>query len=299
MKKKKNTSLKVETYKVPTLNSKTRLQDLAAGMFERTPTKSGLKKAIKNNLVRINDRVATSGSYLLGGETIDLYQNQEINIKPSIDIQLDIIYEDEYLSLVNKPAGITVSGNKKWTLENALSSNLKKSSEPDALSKPEPIHRLDHPTSGIILIGKTSNSVIALNQLFRDRNIDKTYYAVTINKMESQGNITSPIDNKTSSTNFIVEQCLESERFKFLNLVHVFPHTGRKHQIRKHLSELGNPILGDQIYCSNENILKGNGLYLHAFSLNFTHPFTKEKMYHSAPLPKKFTRLFPSLKNNQ
>lgn len=297
MKKTKNTLLKIETYTVPQLNVKTRLQDLAPGMFSNTPTKSGLKKAIKNKLVQINGIYATTGTFLLGGEKIDLYQNQNSKTKPSIQIDLQIIYEDEHLALVNKPAGITVSGNKKWTLENALASNLQKSTEPDVLTRPEPIHRLDHPTSGILLIGKTSKAVISLNKLFEERAIQKTYYAVSIGKMKSQGTTNTPIDNRPSSTEYKVVESLVSEKFDFLNLVCVTPYSGRKHQIRKHLSELGNPILGDLIYGIEGKIKKGDGLYLHAYSLDFIHPITKEKIYFTASIPKKITRLFPEFQN--
>ena len=285
--------LKIESYTVPTLTVKTRLQDLAPGMFSKSPTKSALKKAIKNKLVKINGVAVSTGTYLIGGETIDLYQNLEHNSKPSISIALDIIFEDEHLALVNKPAGITVSGNKKWTLENALASNLKRSMEKDALFKPEPIHRLDHPTSGILLIGKTSKAVIALNKLFENRSIQKTYYAVAIGKMHLEGILDSSIDNKPSKTDYKIMQTLVSDKYEALHLLYLTPHTGRKHQIRKHLAVQGNPILGDLTYGIEGKKAIGNGLYLHAYSLNFTHPITNKNMSFSAPLTKKFVRLFP------
>ncbi|MFC2110529.1 RluA family pseudouridine synthase, partial [Bacteroidota bacterium] len=186
----------------------------------------------------------------------------------------------------------TVSGNKKWTLENALRSNLTPSTQKDALLHPEPIHRLDHPTSGVLLIGKTTAAVIELNQLFEKKEIKKSYFAVTINKQKKTGVINTPIDNKISTTHFEVKKSLISERFDFLNLVELKPKTGRKHQLRIHLSSIGNPILGDKEYAVSDKTLFGNGLYLHAFSLEFTHPFTKEIILQTADLPKKFTRLF-------
>lgn len=295
MKTDKPKILKIESYTVPLLTVKTRLQDLAPGMFVHIPTKSGVKKALKNKLIKINGINATSGTFLLGGETIDLYQVQDHITSPKIDIDLEIIYEDEYLALVNKPAGITVSGNKKWTLENALPLHLKKSNETDALVRAEPIHRLDHPTSGILLIGKTSSTVILLNKLFENREIQKTYYAVAIGEMTSTGSMTEAIDNKPSFTSYEVIQNEVSEKFAFLNLVKLTPESGRKHQLRKHLAKQGNPILGDPLYGDEGKILKGNGLYLHAYSLAFTHPMTKEKLLFSAQPTKKFTRLFPSI----
>tara|TARA_B100000809_G_scaffold111195_1_gene109787 strand:+ start:6348 stop:7244 length:897 start_codon:yes stop_codon:yes gene_type:complete len=297
MERAKKTNLIIETYTVPKLTVKTRLQDLAPGMFTKSPTKSGLKKAIKKKLVKINGMNASTGTFLIGGEKIDLYQNQQNNTKPSIQIDIQVIYEDDHLALVNKPAGITVSGNKKWTLENALTSNLKKSNETDALIRPEPIHRLDHPTSGVILIGKTSKAVIALNKMFEERTIEKTYFAVAIGEMETQGTINSPVDSKPSSTDYKVIQTLASKKLNYLNLLCLTPHSGRKHQLRKHFSEQNNPILGDLIYGIEGKILKGNGLYLHAYSLGFIHPITKQKVLYTAPLTKKFTRLFPDCQN--
>lgn len=284
----------IETFKVPLLDKKTRLQDLAPGMFQHIPTKSAVKKALKNKLIKINGISVNSGTFLLGGEIIELYQSNSKKNKPQIDIQLEVIFEDDYLALVNKPAGITVSGNKKWTLENALSSHLKKSSQSDALLNPEPIHRLDHPTSGILLIGKTASSVIQLNKLFEERIIQKTYFAVSIGQMAPEGQIDTPIDDKVSSTKYKVLATEASEKFDFLNLVALYPKTGRKHQIRKHLASLGTPILGDSIYFEEDKLLKGNGLYLHAYSLKFKHPITNNPLYFTAPIPKKITRIFPN-----
>jgi 23S rRNA pseudouridine1911/1915/1917 synthase len=286
----------IETFKVPNLGKKTRLQDLAHGMFQHIPTKSGVKKALKNKLVKINGISVHSGTFLLGGELIELYQSNAKKNKPKIDIQLEVIFEDDYLALINKPAGITVSGNKNWTLENALSSHLKKSTQPDTLLNPEPIHRLDHATSGILLIGKTASLVIKLNKLFENRNIQKIYFAVSIGKMPPKGQIETPIDEKVSSTKYKVLATEVSEKFDFLNLVALYPKTGRKHQIRRHLSSIGHPILGDSIYCEKDKLLKGNGLYLHAVSLEFIHPITKENLLFKATITKKFQRLFPSFR---
>lgn len=283
--------VKIASHTVPLLGKKVRLQDYPLGFFESITTKSALKKVIKKQLVYLNQKLATTANFLEGGELLELYKEDQTT-KSTIDLDLSVIYEDDYLAFINKPAGITVSGNKKWTLENALKSNLKLSNQKDALVHPEPIHRLDHPTSGILLIGKTTSAVIALNQLFEKKQIQKTYFAVTINQQKSSGTIDVPIDSKISSTKFEVKKSLVSERFDALNLVELKPETGRKHQLRIHLATIGNPILGDKEYAVSEKTLFGNGLYLHAFSLEFTHPFTKEKIFHLADLPKKFKRLF-------
>jgi len=251
-----------------------------------------MKKAIDKGWVRINEKTASTGDYLFGGETIELSFEETIE-RPVIELEVGVLFEDQFLAIVNKPAGIEVSGNRKWTLENALSFNLKSSSELDVLKYPEPIHRLDYPTSGALLIGKTNTAVIELNRMFAEREIAKTYMAITIGKMPDSGIVDSEIDEKASKSEFKLLQTVTSERFGYLNLVELSPKTGRRHQLRKHMAEIENPILGDREYGTEGLILSGKGLYLHSVSLSFIHPFTKEKLTVEAPLPKKFVKIFP------
>ncbi|MFT5054948.1 MAG: 23S rRNA pseudouridine1911/1915/1917 synthase, partial [Oceanospirillaceae bacterium] len=125
------------------------------------------------------------------------------------------------------------------------------------------------------------------------REIKKTYVAVTIGEMPKSGEVESEVDDKPSRSHYQVLNSLESERFGFLNLVELNPETGRRHQLRKHMLELGNPILGDWAYFKEGLILKGKGLYLHASALEFDHPNTGELIKIQAPLPGKFQKLFP------
>lgn len=204
---------------------------------------------------------------------------------------MDVLFEDEYLAVIHKPAGILVSGNTFITIANALPQNLKKSKLSDATT-PQPVHRLDFPTTGILLVGKTSSSIRALNQLFENHEIQKKYFAIAIGEMEKEGTITSEIDEKESTSNYTVTKSVDSPRFEKLNLVELDPKSGRRHQLRKHLSSIGNPILGDKEYGIEGLVLNGKGLYLHAYSLEFTHPFTNEKMSLVDELPSKFTKIF-------
>lgn len=201
------------------------------------------------------------------------------------------MYEDDYVAVILKPAGILVSGNSFKTIANALAQNIQRSNLLDA-TKPQPVHRLDYATTGILLVGKTISSIRAFNSMFEDKKIGKTYYAVTIGDMKDQGNISSDIDAKKSQSNYMLLKSVSSKRFGKLNLVKLTPQTGRRHQLRKHLSSIGNPILGDATYGIENLILKGKGLYLHAYSLNFKHPFTNEIIYIKDELPQKFTKIF-------
>ncbi len=284
----------VETHIAQKQENAIRFQEYGVGIFNIIPTKSGIKKAIKKGLIFIDDNLATTSKYISGGEKIELFESEKSSTFERLKLDLEVLFEDDYLAIIYKPAGILVSGNKFITIANGLTQNLKKSNQFDAL-KPKPVHRLDYPTSGLLLVGKTSASIQNLNKLFENKKIEKTYFAVTIAKMKSKGSISSSIDNKESFTDYEVLESVKSERFEFLNLVKLSPKTGRKHQLRIHLLSIGNPILGDKQYFLENKILKGKGLYLHAASLDFTHPITKEKLTISKELPKKFRNIFRNL----
>lgn len=287
-----NTDFRIaETVVVPPMVESVRLSDLPAGIFSVIPSRKGLKKAINRQEVLVNGKTASTGMWIHGGETLILIRQQD-DPKPTLNLKLEVLFEDSHLAVVNKPPGIEVSGNKFRTLENALAGNLASSSQTDDLAQPQAVHRLDFPTSGAVLVGKTRTTVAALNALFAERKIEKSYLAVTIGKMPDSGEINFPVDGKPASSTFEKQQSIASDRFGMLNLVRLFPHTGRRHQLRKHLSAIGNPILGDNDYGFEGNILKGKGLYLHAESLRFKHPVTEAEMEVKAPVPEKFRKIF-------
>lgn len=281
----------LETHKVPENIIPIRLQAYGVGIFSTNPTKSGFKKAVKKGLVSVNGTTATTALFIKGGETIELFQKEATTSKTFV-FPLEVLFEDDFLAVIYKPAGILVSGNSFATIANALAQNLQKSTQKDAV-RPRPVHRLDYPTSGLLLISKTNAATIALSKLFEHKTIQKTYHAVTIGKMKhAKGILDIPVDEKEALTHYKVLETLNSERYEFLNLVELSPKTGRKHQLRKHLHAIGNPILGDKNYFIEGLISYGNGLYLHASALEFTHPFTDEKLNISKELPKKFRRIF-------
>ena len=268
-----------------------RFQEYGVGIFKTITTKSGIKKGIKKKIIFIDGALATTSKYIFGGEKIELFNvDNQPGIK-ELKLNLKILFEDDYLAIIFKPVGILVSGNKLVTIANGLTHNLKKSKQPDAV-KPQPIHRLDYPTSGVLLIGKTSSAIRNLSQLFEKKEIQKTYIAISVGRMKKTGEIKDLIDEKGAFTAFKVLRTVTSERFEFLNLVKLKPTTGRKHQLRRHLYSIGNPILGDKEYFLDHKILNGKGLYLHASSLEFIHPFTQEKLLVTEELPKKFKTIF-------
>lgn len=236
--------------------------------------------------------MATSATFICGGECIRLSVPSVVSPKKRLIFSLKVLFEDDHLAVLHKPAGILVSGNSFKTIKAALPQNIQRSSLADACM-PQPVHRLDYATTGILLIGKTSSSIRALNRLFADKEIKKTYYAVAIGEMNTQGTITADVDGKQSQSNYKLCKSVPSKRFGQLNLVELQPQTGRRHQLRKHLASIGNPILGDKEYGIEHLILTGKGLYLHAYSLSFVHPFTEEEVFFEDELPRRFGKLFP------
>jgi len=256
-------------------------------------TKSALKKALKNKFIKVNDVIATTAILINGGERISLSIPKEIRPNKKLVFPLKVLFEDDHLAVIHKPAGILVSGNSFKTIANALAQNIQASNLADA-TKPQPVHRLDYATTGVLLVGKTSGSIRALNSMFEDKKVEKSYYAVTIGEMNDQGKITSKIDGKKSQSNYKLFESVISKRFGKLNLVKLKPQTGRRHQLRKHLSSIDHPILGDATYGIENLILSGKGLYLHAYSLNFIHPFTNKRVSLKDVLPQKFKKIFIS-----
>ncbi|WP_222844075.1 RluA family pseudouridine synthase [Saccharicrinis aurantiacus] len=266
------------------------------GRFKSYPTNSGIKKAIKRNQVLLNGKIGKTSDFVSGGERIQLLEPLLSKPKPVIDIPLQVLFQDEYFAVINKPAGIEVSGNKKWTLENALSNHISKSNLSDALNRAQPVHRLDYPTSGVLIVAKTASMVIALSKMFEHKEIQKYYLAITIGAMPSAyAEIKEPVDEKPSHSTYKVIQSVASPRFAQLNLVQLEPHTGRRHQLRKHMLHIGNPILGDLLYAKENLALKGKGLYLHAHKIEFKHPISDEALSISAPIHAKFSKIFTEI----
>lgn len=249
---------------------------------------------MKKGLISVDGLKATTATFISGGEVISIEaDNTQSNYRKLI-LPLRVIFEDDYLTVINKPAGILVSGNAFKTIDNALVQNLKLSTQTDAC-KPRPVHRLDYPTTGLLMVGKTRAAIIRLNQLFENKEIDKKYIAISIGKMSNDtGIILNEVDEKPAESHFSVLHTVDSKRFNTLNLVELSPKTGKRHQLRKHLAEIGNPVLGDKEYGKDGLILNGKGLYLHAISLEFEHPITQEKIIIKTELPERFLKIFPS-----
>ena len=264
-----------------------RLSDYVVGKFSELPSRKSVKKALKKGLFKLNGKPTKSGDYVSDGDTIVL----KLERKPVFEFAIDVLFEDDFIAIVDKPAGMIVSGNTFRTVEHALPFNLKESPSKDALLQPMPAHRLDFPTRGILIVAKTKSALNKLKEAFANTAISKVYHALTIGEMDEKGTVSNPIDGKNSVSHFETIGVKNSGKYGKINLVRVKPITGRKHQIRKHLAHIGHPILGDQEYGSEEHLQMHKGLYLHASEITFDHPITGAPINFKLDLPKKFTKL--------
>lgn len=242
----------------------------------------------------MNGQYATTAMYIKESDKIELRIPLSQTRHKAFQLELTCLYEDAHVAIIHKPAGVLTSGNAFKTITNALSQNLNTSTEPDAIL-PQPAHRLDFATTGALTIGKTRSALHKLNKAFEEQKVKKVYYAICIGRLPEYGSIDYPIDGKEAKTYYNVIDSVPSPRFSELQLVQLLPITGRRHQLRKHLFTLGNPILGDPTYYNEGHILYGKGLYLHAYSLRFIHPETGECLNSIDELPLRFRKIFNSV----
>ena len=250
------------------------------------PSKSAVKKAFKRELIFLNGIVVEPGTWLMEGDLVEVKQ-RPAKASSIFKLSLEIVYEDEYIAVVNKPSGFPVSGNFFKTIQNALPYNLSVSNNEDALAAALPVHRLDASTSGLLIIAKTRTAHMSVAKQFENREIKKTYMALVKGSLEDSGTINLPINGLTACTAYKtirVENSLSNGR---LSLVELEPQTGRTHQLRIHMSELGHPIIGDALY-DKKNVLRGKGLFLSATKLKFKHPIDHDLLSIELPTPNKF-----------
>lgn len=269
-------------------NDKTRIYDYLVGKFEIISTRKGIKKAFKRKQILLNGLHARSGTYLKNNDKIELLE-LNVNENKVFKTDLDVLFEDDEIAIVVKPAGLIVSGNKFKTLQNALQPNLKQSKAKDKLPIPLTTHRLDSQTSGLVIVAKTYSSRIELGEMFEKRKVHKFYHAIVQGKLEGSGKLNSAVQEKSAETLFQSLRIIDSVKNDYISLLKLCPITGRKHQIRIHLANLGFPIVGDKLYGDQNNVLKHKGLFLAATSLEFNHPKTGKLLSFDILLPEKFS----------
>jgi RluA family pseudouridine synthase len=269
-----------------------RLDDYLPGVFIGLETKSAVKKAIKKGQILVNQQPGQTAIILSPGDEVSwikpLTKHQRI-----FPLKLEVVYEDDYLAVIHKPAGVIVSGNRFRCIENALPGNLKASAQADALPAPLAIHRLDGLTSGLLITAKTYGAHRSMGAQMQARTIQKEYTALVMGDPVPEGEWHTPIEGKAALTRYEVLQSWPSLRSGHLSLLRLYPATGRTHQLRIHLSQAGFPILGDALYGPEGQVLKHKGLFLCATGLKFVHPVKGEVLELTIDAPPKF-RTFPA-----
>ena len=254
------------------------------------PSRNGARKAAKRGLLLVDGQAREPGCVLSEGQHIQL-QRDNRPVRRVLPVRLDVIYEDEWLAVVFKPGGMLTNGNAFRTLENALPHNLTPSSAPDALKRLHPVHRLDRATCGMVLVAKTRAAEVSLNRLFQERNVRKGYIAVVTGRLEGTGNVETPIEGRNAFTAWESLEVTRALRTEWVTTVSLVPRTGRTHQLRRHMAEMGHPVLGDTLYGREGEVLRGKGLFLCACSLDFTHPLTCEELRLTTDEPSKYGSL--------
>jgi 23S rRNA pseudouridine1911/1915/1917 synthase len=288
-------------------------------------SRSQIQKWIHAGAVLCDGKNAEPANPVVPGTTIQVsVPEEELHVVPE-DIPLDVLYEDDSVLAVNKPAGLVThpgSGNRTGTLLNAVVYYLKEkrprtklpqgqSSDPMARMRPGVVHRLDRETSGVILIAKNRRALDRISSQFEKREIEKTYHAIACGAVapdrgEVEGSIgkgyRSPHMEITPTGRPAKTDFRVLERFPKHTYLEVSPKTGRTHQIRVHLAEIGHPVLGDKIYGQKDQKIAGgsaNRHLLHAYRIAFKHPETGKPVKLTAPIPADFKAALAKLRKKK
>jgi pseudouridine synthase, RluA family len=287
-------------------------------------SRARLQRLIDNEDVLVNGKSAKASYRLRAGDEIEVELiSAPIESFTPENIPLDIVYEDDELLVVNKPAGLVVhpaAGIQSGTLANALAFHFQNLPSATGTARPGIVHRLDRDTSGLLVVAKTESSMENLADQFRDRTVFKSYLALVHGHLESQnGLIDQPIarDQANRTRMAVVRGGRNAvslykmrRRYQRFTLVDVELKTGRTHQIRVHLAWLRHPVVGDETYGGGrDNTIQDAHLravvrnlgrhFLHAEELGFNHPKTGEGMKFKAPLPSELSSLLEELERER
>ncbi|MFA4916164.1 MAG: RluA family pseudouridine synthase [Syntrophales bacterium] len=275
-------------------------------------SRSQIKKAVDEGLVRVNDLKIKAGYKLRNGDCVQLCKRPATacHVLPQ-EIPLTVVYEDSSLLVVDKPAGMVVHpapGHSQDTMVNALLSHCKDLSGIGGVLRPGIVHRLDKGTSGLLIVAKSDEAHRGLAAQFKKHQVRKSYKVLVCGNVNGdQGMIDAPVgrhplDRKRMSTKSkkgkeAVTHWRVSERYRMATLLDVDTETGRTHQIRVHLNSMGHPAVGDNVYGTSRRVSSiGDPLLraamgkitrqaLHASRITFSHPLINKELTFSSSLP--------------
>lgn len=272
-------------------------------------SRSQIQQWLKNQNVSLHGEPVRANYKVKSGDQliIEIPDPEELDLTPE-SLDLEIVYEDEDVAVVNKPQGMVVhpaAGHTHGTLVNGLLYQLKNLSSINDVIRPGIVHRIDKDTSGLLMVAKNDFAHESLAKQLKDKTSLRKYVALVHGVIpHDKGTIEAPIGR--SKTNRKTQAVIEDgrpavthftvlERFDEFTLVELQLETGRTHQIRVHMQYIGYPLAGDPVYGPRKT-LKGNGQFLHAKLLGFTHPRTGENLVFEAPLPEIFEETLKKLR---
>lgn len=280
-------------------------------------TRSYIKTLIEEENVFVNEKKQKSGYLLRVNDniTINIPESKEADILPE-KIDLDIMYEDDDVIIINKKKGMVVhpaNGNYTGTMVNSLMNSHKdKLSSINGVVRPGIVHRIDKDTSGILVVAKNDNAHKILSDQFKVHSITRKYIALVKGIIkEDEMNINLPIGRnpkdrkkmavtyKNSKEAITHIRVLKRYYNSNLTLIEAVLETGRTHQIRVHMAYKNHPLLGDEVYGKKDNTYKMQGQMLHAKVLGFVHPTTGKYIEFESDLPSEFKELLEKLENKE
>ena len=271
-------------------------------------SRSKIKSLIMDGNILVNSNKVSPSYKVKTGDIISInYEEKEMFLEKE-KMDLDIIYEDKYLAIINKPSGLVVHpavGNPNHTLVNGLLYHF----DIDGKGiRPGIVHRLDKDTSGLMVVAKDDITLEKLSELIKEKKVERCYIALVWGVLRhDKGKIDAPIgrdfndrqkytvtdiNGKNSITNFSV-----IERYNNATLLKLKLETGRTHQIRVHLNYIGHPVVNDPVYSKRKIIDPNFGQMLHSESISFIHPITGENLRFSVEPPREFYNILEKIKN--
>ena len=273
-------------------------------------SRSQISKLIKNKNILVNGETVKNGYTIKEGDIIEVdYEEETYDLKPE-KMDLDIVYEDEDVIVVNKANGVVVHpalGNKSGTLVNGLMYHSNNLSNNNGEFRPGIVHRIDAYTTGLLMVAKNNKAHEILAKQLEEKTTTRVYYALVWGVIKNDtGTIDAPIGRdsnerkKMAVTDINAKKAITHfkvlERYKNATLIELRLETGRTHQIRVHMNYIGHPVVNDPVY-GRRKLIDSTGQCLHAKTLGFLHPTKEKYVEFTSELPDCFINILEKLKN--